>query len=84
MMVVILLPASLLRQGDYPRRNIRRILRRNVVLHLLEKTDKGLALGGRLFALEHRHEHVDALLREGVGHEFYVRPASSIVQDKNF
>ncbi|MBP5768768.1 MAG: hypothetical protein J6W51_06695 [Fibrobacter sp.] len=67
MMVVILLPASLRRQCDHPRRNIRRVLRRNVVLHLLEKADEGLALCGRLLALEHRHEHVDALLGKGVG-----------------
>ena len=54
------------RQGDHPCRDIRCILRSNVVLHLLEKADKGLALGGRLFALEDRHEHVDALFREGI------------------
>ena len=60
--------ACLRRQCDHPCRDIRCILRSNVVLHLLEKADKGLALSGRLFALENRHEHVDALLGEGVGH----------------
>ena len=60
--------ARLRRQGDHPCRNIWSILRRNVVLHLLEKADEGLALSGRLLALENRHEHVDALLGKGVGH----------------
>lgn len=56
----------------------------DIVFHLLEKANQGLALSSRPFALEHRHEHVDTLFGKRIGGILYVSPLMSAVQGQNF